>query len=50
MWVALGVAAAVALLAWMLKVYLRGHRGSTDVDVGNVSEAWLSEQRARKDR
>jgi len=49
-WIALGVAAVVGLLAWTIKRFLAGHRASRDVDVGNVSEAWLSEQRGRKDR
>lgn len=49
-WIALGVAAAVGLLAGTIKLFLAGRRAHMDVDVGNVSEAWLSEQRARKDR
>jgi hypothetical protein len=49
-WIALAVIAGIGVLAFAIK-YFRptGHRTSADVDLGNVSEGWLSEQRARKD-
>jgi hypothetical protein len=46
-WVGLAVAAVAAVVALLRRSSARGR--SADVEVGSVSEAWLSEQRARKD-
>ena len=43
------VAAAVGLLVAGLRRRSSGSGKSAEVDVGSVSEGWLSEQRARKD-
>lgn len=49
-WIALAVAAALGALAFVIKRFFpSGRTASADVDLGNVSEGWLSEQRARKD-
>jgi hypothetical protein len=46
-WIVVIVAAAAGLVIAGLRQ--RSGRKSADVDVGSVSEGWLSEQRARKD-
>jgi hypothetical protein len=46
-WIVVVVAAAAGLVIAGLR--RRSGRKSADVDVGSVSEGWLSEQRARKD-
>jgi hypothetical protein len=47
-WIVVVVAAAAGLVIAGLRQRSSG-RKSADVDVGSVSEGWLSEQRARKD-
>jgi len=48
LWIALAGAATLVALAAAIKRFVR-HKRSTDIDVGTVSEGWLSEQRGRKD-
>lgn len=48
LWIALAGAATLVALAAAITRFVR-HRRSTDIDVGTVSEGWLSEQRGRKD-
>jgi hypothetical protein len=47
-WIVVVVAAAAGLVV-AAGLRQRSGRKSADVDVGSVSEGWLSEQRARKD-
>ena len=47
LWIGVAVAAAAAVIALVRRLSAGGR--SADVDVGPVSEGWLSEQRARKD-
>jgi hypothetical protein len=47
LWVGLAIAAAVGLVAAVRLA--RSSSQSEGVEVGSVSEAWLSDQRARKD-
>jgi hypothetical protein len=44
-----GVAIATVVVAVAVALRWRGGRQSADVDVGPVSDGWLSEQRGRKD-
>jgi len=48
-WIVIVVAAATGLVIAGLRQRSSSGRKSSDVDVGSVSEGWLSEQRARKD-
>jgi hypothetical protein len=48
LWIALAGAATLVALAAAIKRFVR-HKRNTDIDVGTVSEGWLSEQRGRKD-
>jgi len=45
-WLAFGVFASVAVMGFALKWFTRRRR-PRPIDVGRVSEAWLSEQRGR---
>ena len=47
LWIGLAIATVVVGVAVAMR--WRGGRGSADVDVGSVSEGWLSEQRGQKD-
>jgi hypothetical protein len=48
---AVWIGVAVAVVAALVAVVRRASTGrkSADVDVGSVSESWLSEERGRKD-
>jgi hypothetical protein len=48
-WIGIVVAVVVSLAAAVMKRRVAAGRKSNDVDVGSVSEGWLSEQRGRKD-
>jgi hypothetical protein len=48
LWIALAGVATLAALAAAIRRFVR-HKRSMDIDVGTVSEGWLSEQRGRKD-
>jgi len=49
-WIGILIAAAGGVaIAAVARWAFGGDGKSTDVDVGSVSEGWLSEQRARKD-
>jgi hypothetical protein len=48
-WIALAGAATLLVFATAaIKRFVR-HKRSSEIDVGTVSEGWLSEQRGRKD-
>jgi hypothetical protein len=49
MWLQMGLFGGAVVLAAMVWRTLRRPRGSTRIDVGNVSDGWLAEQRRRTD-
>jgi hypothetical protein len=48
-WIGVAVATVVSLAVAIKRLIARGEHPRADVDVGSVSEGWLSEQRSRKD-
>ena len=48
-WVGVAVAAVVLLVVMIKRLVASGGRKAADTDLGTVSEAWLSDERGRKD-
>lgn len=48
-WIGVLIAGAAGLAGLIVKRLLRGSRRAASIDVGTVSQGWLSEQRAGKD-
>ncbi len=47
-WLGVLIAGAAGLVGLVVKRLLSGSNGGSPIDVGTVSEGWLSEQRAGK--
>ena len=48
-WVGVAFAAVVILAVVIKRLVASGERKAADTDLGTVSEAWLSDERGRKD-